>query len=134
MPLKSLDVQATAAKCRRDGPPAVIVRHSSLRERRGVHRHYTRGAEREEGREKKGGGERGSVVQFALAAPPLYYFFHHFCNAAPLALVYASLHRKSEVNAPGCCSGNILWSGEMTRYEIYTGIDSYNDLIELIVR
>lgn len=57
MPLKSFDVQAS-----RGGPPAVIARHSSPRERTGgggeAHRHYTGGAR-----------------QFAVAAPPATFFF-----------------------------------------------------------
>lgn len=73
MPLKSLDVQAAAAKYRRGGPPAVIARHSSLRERRAVctviiHVGPERGEERE-------GACCNSPLQRLLC-----YFFHHFCN------------------------------------------------------
>jgi len=85
-------LQAATAKYRRGGPPPVIARHSSSRERRGVHRHYTR-----RGRD---------VPRFALvvsSAP----FFVTFAIGPSRARV---LFRAVEVNVPGRCSGNILQS------------------------
>lgn len=58
-------LQAATAKYRRGGPPAVIARHSSPRERRRcVHRHYTRG------------GGCAAIRPCSTSC----YFFRHFCN------------------------------------------------------
>lgn len=99
-------LQAATAKYRRGGPPAVIARHSSPRERRGVHRHYTRGG-------------RGGCAAIRPCSASCY-FFRHFCNR-PLS---CTLFRAVEVNVRGRCSGNILQSGRATRCEVYVGADN----------
>lgn len=82
-------LQAATAKYRRGGPPAVIARHSSPRERwRCAPSLYT-----------QGGGE-GDVPRFALVAPPATFFV-----TFAIGLVYALSRRRGER------TGNILQSG-----------------------
>jgi len=56
-------LQEATAKYHHGGPPAVIARHSSPRERRDVHRHYI-----------TQGDVPLALVRFALAAPPATFF------------------------------------------------------------
>lgn len=99
-------LQAATAKYRRGGPPAVIARHSSSRERRGVHRHYTRRGE-------------GCAIRPCSA---FCSFFRHFCNL-PLSRS-CTLFRAVEVNVPRTYVVAATFF-RATRCEVY--ISAYND-------